>query len=233
MRSMRGGRSALLAPAVAVLLIIAAQGFGDPVSIEIKATDFAALGGNSGSLMSVTDTYNYNDVFTGTVTSEAFQLTSGDYAGDYVYLYQADNDGPSVLENLGISPIHTISTDGNGKAEAGYLTANLPAAFLTGGGTPLWMTYDAGIPTPLVSCNYPGGAGSHVPAGDHTVVIYLVSPHEPTVGEIYVIDSGVAAVKAVVPVPEPLAAGLLILGSVLTVLRRRRIISTQKTEVGA
>jgi len=54
------------------------------------------------------------------------------------------------------------------------------------------------------------------------VGLYLISDQEPAVGEAYVIDSGTAIVDAVVPVPEPAAAGLLVVGAAVALLRRRR-----------
>ncbi len=94
---------------------------------------------------------------------------------------------------------------------------------MDGGYVPMWITLDAGIPSPVLSFNYPSGGDAHVPAGDHTVPLFVVSPNAPTTGEIYVIDSGVAMVNAVVPVPEPLTLGLLVVGSVLVGFRGRRI----------
>lgn len=65
---------------------------------------------------------------------------------------------------------------------------------MDGGYVPMWITLDAGIPSPVLSFNYPSGGDAHVPAGDHTVPLFVVSPNAPTTGEIYVIDSGVAMV---------------------------------------
>ena len=127
---------------------------------------------------------------------------------------------------MAIAPFNDISENGSGDEMAGYLSGGEPTGFAAGGYAPMWMTYDAGIPMPLIACNYPSGGGAHVPAGEHTVTIFVISENEPTLGEIYVIDSGVATVNAVVPIPEPFALALLISGSVLTGLRRRRIINS-------
>ncbi len=207
-----------------VLAMSCSVGVGDPVPITVQAKDFSDLGATTAATAIMARSYDYNGLFTGTVTSQAFEITSGTYTGEDVYLYQADNAGPSVLENMAISPFRTITQDGGGNEVAGRLTDEEPAGFLDGGRNPLWMTWDSAIPSPVVSFNYPSGAAAHVPAGEHTVTLFIVSPNAPTTGEIYVIDSGVATVEAVVPIPEPLTIGLLILGSVLTGLRRRRII---------
>jgi len=214
--------------ALAVLSVAAfpALSVADPVPIDpMKAIDFTSLGSSTPASTQLAVAYDYNGMFTGTVTSQAFQLTDGDYAGQYVYLYQADNAGPSALEVVAISPFWSISLDGGGDEEAGYLTAGEPNGFLTDGDAPAGMSYDSAIPNPVVSANFPSYLGQHVPAGNHTEVLYLVSPHAPTMAEVYVIDGGTAVADAIGPVPEPSAAAILFLGSVLTVLRKRRIIS--------
>ena len=220
----RGGVYLTAGTVVTVLVLSCAVSVGDPVPMTVQTMDFSDLGATTVATAIMESSYDYNGLFTGTVASQAFEITGGTYAGDYVYLYQALNAGPSVLENIAISPFRNIVIDGSGAELAGYLTDEEPAGFLAGGHDPLWMTWDSAIPSPVVSCNYPSGALAHVPAGDHTVAIFIVSPNAPTTGEIYVIDSGVATVDAVVPIPEPLTFGLLILGSVLTGLRKRRII---------
>lgn len=155
--------------------------------------------------------WDYNSVFTGQVVSQAFELASG----DYLYLYQADNFGPSVLEIMAVSPFHSV-------LESGYLlTGSEPDGFLAGGLRPIGATYDAGVPSPVVSYNYPSFFGAHIPAGQHGRTMYLISANAPAMGEAFVINSGTAVTDVVVPIPEPATIGLLALGGVLLMVRRR------------
>jgi len=210
-------RKALFVGAIAVA-VWAAPVSAVPILLPLNARDFNALGVTGPATALMTSPYNYNNTFTGEVFSQAFSLADG----RYLYLYQAKNLGPSVLEVLAVSPFLDL-------VDQGYLTANEPPGFLdtTTGVVPFGpngpaLTYDSGVPTPTVSFNYPSVLGAHVPPGSHTVGLYLISDQVPTVGEAYVIDSGTAIVDAVVPVPEPAAAGLLLLGAAVALLRHRR-----------
>lgn len=158
-----------------------------PVMQPLVAKDFADLGAGAPATGVVSEPFNYNDQFTGTVLSQAYELQQSD---SYLYLYQVENAGPSVLEVLGVCPFYQIE-------EAGYLTANQPAPFLdtaTGltpyGRTGPSLSYDADLTKPVVSFNYPSVLGAHLPAGDHSVVLYLISPNSPVTGDAYVIDGG-------------------------------------------
>jgi len=195
--------------AVALGLLTAGQALAIPMPVPLTPEDYANLGVVGEETALVVSNYNYNNIFTGTVTSRAYELASG----DYLYLYQADNAGPSVLEILALRPFYVINA-------AGYLTANEPAGFLAGGDVPLGMTWDQVVQN--VSYNYPSWMGAHVAPGDHTASLYIVSPHKPTIGEAYVIDSGTAVAEVVVPVPEPTALALVVLGAAAVVARRRR-----------
>lgn len=157
--------------------------------------------------------YNYNDTFTGEVVSQAYAGVNG----GYVYLYQAVNDGPSVLEVMALSPFWALQGQG-------YLTGAVPVEFTAGGDVPFnsSMTYDQDIPSPNVSFNYPSVLGAHVLPGGHTAVLYLLSDNPPAAGEVYVIDSGTAVAEALVPTPEPASLALLAAGGLILVIRRRR-----------
>ena len=210
-------RRALVVGAIAVALSVGTAS-AVPILLPLDASDFNSLGVTGSASPLKVSPYNYNDTFTGTVSSQAFSLADG----RYLYLYQAANAGPSVLEVLAVSPFWDLQGQG-------YLTANEPTGFLdtTTGVVPFGpagpaLAYDAGVPTPTVSFNYPSVLGAHVLAGQHTVVLYLLSHNPPVDGEAYVIDSGTAIVAAVVPVPEPAAALLLAAGGALALLRSRR-----------
>ena len=213
MRNQTIVRTALLAVGVVIIgSISAAQGV--PIIKALTASDFNALSvvGPVGPGQVVAG-YDYNSIFVGQVVSEAFQLSDG----NYLYLYQVFNAGPSVLEVVAISPFWDLQAQG-------YLTANAPTGFADGGVVPYntSMSYDTGIPLPTVSFNYPSVLGAHVLPNAQTVPLYMVSENPPQLGEVYVIDSGTAVTEAVVPTPEPASLALLAVGGVLLAVRRRR-----------
>jgi len=190
-----------------------------PVMVPLVGKDFDALGAGGPATAVVSAPFNYSDQFTGIVFSQAYELASSD---SYLYLYQVENTGPTVLEVLGVCPFYQVE-------EAGYLTANQPVPFLdtTTGLTPYGpsgpsMSYDVDLPKPVVSFNYPSVLGAHLPAGAHSVVLYLISPNPPISGDAYVIDGGALVVDAVVTVPEPTLTLLLGLGSLAVPSWRRR-----------
>jgi len=207
---MRGKGPGLLWACV-VLAAATVAATADPVAFTLETKDFSELGSTGAATAAVVSDYAYGANFSGDVTSRAYTLDDG----DYLYLYQVDNQGPSALEVLGVQPFR-------GLLEGGRLTGGEPSDFLTGGYVPAGQSYDADLSEPLVSYQYPAYAGAHLPAGEHTVVLYLISPYAPEMGEAYVIDGGTATVEAWVPVPEPATGGLLALGAGLGLLRRRR-----------
>ena len=197
-----------------MVALLAAPASAAPIVLGLDQEDFTNLGVVGPASALVVSGYNYNNTFTGQVISQAFELNDG----NYLYLYQADNYGPSVLEVFALSPFYGVDTN-----RAGYLTANEPTGFLptATGLAPAGASYDA-LLYPVVSYNYPSFMGAHVPPGQHTAGLYLVSPNAPTLGEGYVIDSGTAVVDVVIPTPEPAAASLMLIGGVAVLIRSRR-----------
>ncbi len=187
-------------------------------------SDFASFGANSVAGALITSNYNYNNTFTGTFASQAFSLSSG----EYLYLYQAENSGKSVLEVFGFSEVYNPS-------QFGYLNANSPIGFLTGGKLPVQsvtegytITYDAEAGG-FYSCKYTDHL-TYVLAGEHTVTYYVVSKGAPVAGRMFAIDHGTADAVAWAPgvpgsptTPEPSALlGLLAAAGPLAVIARRR-----------
>lgn len=214
--AMKAGAIGRLALVAAILAVVCGSAAAAPTPVTLVPDSFAGLGGGSAASLMTTSDYNYNGTFTGHIISQAFNLSSGLFSGQYLYLYQADNEGPSSLEVFGVAPFY-------GLKKAGYLTSGEPDLFLSGGNVPAGASYDADLAEPGMSFAYPGYLGSYVPAGNHTRVQYMISPYAPTVGEAFVIDTGVASGEVVTPMPEPATMALLgIGGALMTLVRRRR-----------
>lgn len=201
---------------ITLLMMLAVSASADPATVDpFIGRDFSDFGTSSPATSLLISPYNYGGTFVGNIYSQTFVLPGG----EYLYLYQAANTGPSILELMGVAPI-------SGFAEAGYLT-EVPAGFLEGGKTPLnyggvyAVMYDSD--SKLLTFNYSSFFGAHLNAGEHSVALCVRSPFAPTLGEAYVIDGGVAAADVWIPVPEPSSMMVLLSGLAgLGMLKRRR-----------
>jgi len=191
-----------------VVVLISGPAWALPIPLTLEERDFSDLGSTGAATTLLVEPFVYDATFSGTVYSQVFDLDTG----DYLYLYQVDNSGPSIVEKLVVFPFHGID-------EAGLLTAGEPAGFLVGGLAPAGAAYDAAIPEPTVGWDYPSFLGKHIPAGQHSKVLYLISPNPWELGEAHVIDGGTGIVEVYVAVPEPATVCLLGLAA-LGILRR-------------
>jgi len=116
-----------------------------PIIKALTPASLVDLVGANPALDTMEEDYDYNGMFTGRVISQAYELDGG-----YLYLYQAVNNGPSVLEVMALSPFWSLQGQG-------YLTGAVPDAFVAGGQVPYnsSMSYDPDVPSPTVSFNYP------------------------------------------------------------------------------
>ena len=211
---MSKGQSGLIAMVLAcAVLCVSVPAGAVPIVISNTPADFSSMGvtGTATSLLS--SSYSYGTMFSGDISSQVFDLDSG----DYLYLYQVENDGPSIMEKLVV-----FSMCGGGSLAGGYLTANEPTGFLAGGVAPAGIVHDADPAVRTVGFDFPAVIGGEVSAGEHTCSLYLVSPRAPMLGEAHVIDGGVGSAEVWVDCPEPATLCLLAVGAAGLLRRRRR-----------
>jgi hypothetical protein len=219
--------------AVGIILVVSCLAATAARGVTVDTISFASLNVAGSPIQSMTSPYAYQsgNAFFGTLTSAAYLLPDQ----RYLYLYQADNNGTSPMELLHLRPFSSLDT-----GHMGWLTDdNLPAGFLAGGTTPLFVDYFPTEHGPTLSYLF----SPAVPAsGGRTPVLYLISSGPPMIGTGQLLDGGTATTaawtaSAVVSsppppglVPEPLTllgmmAGMTILGAYLLARSRRGILA--------
>ena len=217
---------------VAVLALgTSVSSFGGSVTLE---TDLLSnlVGGTP---VSVTDLY-VSDVSNTVVQSDVYSRVYTGPNNLYVYLYQLDNkgiaaEGDHALERMTLAPVWGASAV-NG---IGYLSAlDGTDGFLADGCLPeanAYLTDPTETLAPELSFSFRKWKGYQIDPGEHTRVLYAVSPNTPFIGGqeveigVNVIDGLVASGTALGPgtvVPEPTTLALLVAAAGLALVGRIR-----------
>lgn len=211
-------KTQLVALVVILVLATAICATADPEPVSpFLAKAFSAMGATAEIKPLISSTYNFNNTFAGTILSDVWSLSDG----DYLYLYQAANSGPSALELLGVAPFYDIE-------EVGYISDGAPAGFVSDGKLPVKIDGDYSVTYDVdgdnVSFGYLGFIkNGAVTAGQHTSVLYLISSKSPVLGTVCAMDSGVASADGwTSSVPEPSSLVAFGLGAAMLLRRRRR-----------
>lgn len=209
----------LLSIAVTAIVTLGLCGTGFAGTVSLDTDLLSNLVG--GTPVSVTDLM-VSDVSNTVVQSEVYSRAYTGPNGLYVYLYQLDNvglveEGAHSLERITLAPVWGAS-ETNG---IGYLSSlDGTDGFLADGDLPEpigYITTPAETLSPEVSFSYRKWKGYQIDPGEHTRVMYAVSPNTPFIDEqvvqigVNVIDGLVASGTAIGPgtvVPEP---GMLML----------------------
>ena len=170
MRGMQRG-----AVAAATVLALTVTAMASPVPVTLVSEDFDNL---LGGLASAVGSPLTTDVSTGNMVAEVVSQTFTDGAGNYVYLYQVNNDGTatnSVVEVFTCSPFLGAAND----VTLGYLTANAPSGFTLGDETPYAASVDA-VAGPTISFAFPAFiVGEAIDPGEQSSTLYVLSTIEP------------------------------------------------------
>lgn len=210
-----------LASVLATLLVCAVAAEAAPIFVQTTGADFASLGAVTPVGSALVSSFSGSHL-TGQVTSQAFT----DGAGSWLYLYQVKNTGAAgsdVITRFTTSPC----TQADEEVLMGYLTANVPAGFTPGDQAPLYgdVNVEAG---PTVGFNFPVGnpffgiPNSYIAPGKSSRVLYIQSSLAPGLVMGNVINGGVHTAQVVGPVSEPATMGVLALGGLFALVRRRR-----------
>jgi hypothetical protein len=161
----------------------------------------------------------------GNLRSRAYSQAYHNLEGDYAYLYQVENTGVT-----GNSPIEMFTlwpfTGADDDSAMGWLTGDIPTGFLATG-TPQGPESEAYVESletgPQISFYYGLRPGNAITAGEHSVVMYVMSRLTPDEIQGNVIDGSVGFGPVVGPVvPEPATLALLAAGGIGILLRRKR-----------
>ena len=191
-----------------------------PVSVDMTPADFDnLLGGLSSAVVSPM----VSSITSGNLSAEVTSQPFSDGTGNYLYLYQIRNTGGAAITRFTGSPY--MGADSG--ITLGYLTANIPDNFSAGDQAPLYGDVDADS-GPTVGFNFPVGfplygiPDSYIGVGNSSFVMYVESALAPGVVTGNVIDGMVGSVSIYGPVPEPATIGLLALGSMAWLGRRKK-----------
>lgn len=202
---------------VSVVFLIGSVSISQATPVPLVSDTLANLLGSGASPVGV---LNATPMDQSPLHVEVLNQAYTDGEGNYAYLYQVDNsleNSEDVVEAFTLSPF----TDADGSTQMGWLTGDLPSGFLVDGQTPLENGNVNVSVGPVVSFYYMAAVDKAIEAGEHSVVMYVMSELPP--GEIIgnVIDGSVASSGDVVgPIPEP--ATIALLGVGLCLVRRRR-----------
>ena len=196
-----------------------------PIYIGTAGADFnTLLGGLAAPAGSALPT-NFSG---GNLSAEVISQAFTDGLGNYLYLYQLKNTGVvgnDVITRFTASPY----AQADNTISLGYLTANIPAAFLLGDQAPLYGDVDAAA-GPTVGFNFPVGnpiygiPDSYIAPTKMSKVLYVQSTLAPGLVTGNVINGGVHSGPIIGPVPEPATVTLLVMAGLglLCYARRRR-----------
>ncbi len=190
-----------------------------PMPVTLVGDDFNnLLGGSAIAVGSPLTT----DMSLGNLQVEVVSQAFTDEAGSYMYLYQIENTGGasnSAVEVFACSPFFGAS----GTTTLGYLTADAPSGFTLGAQTPYAASVDA-VAGPTVSFVFPAFlSGYAVDPGEYSYTLYVLSDSVPGTTTGNVINGEVGSGDVVGAIPEPATMGLLSLGGVIAMKRRRKV----------
>ena len=203
---------------VCVSLFCLGTAQGTPMPVTLVDADFSTLlGGSAGAIGSPMTTNMSLANLQSEVVSQAFT----DGVGNYAYLYQVHNTGTTgnnVVELFTFSHFFDASVS----TTIGYLTASAPSGFTLGDQTPYAVTVDADA-GPTISFAFPGFiSGLAIDPGEYSSTLYVLSDGVPGTITGNVINGSAASGDVIGAVPEPATLGLLLIGGLLGVLRRRQ-----------
>jgi len=190
---------------LALILVFAA---GTTAGAALVGVDFAA------EFAGYSEVQQMDDLFIGNLSGVGVASAAYSDGSGYVYLYQIANGSAEALRRFTIAPFDGLS----GSTVMGYLTANEPGSFRSGGADPA----SGDISGKTGGFNFDTDGGNGIGAGLDSAVLFIASDLGPTQVYGQVIDGGVAYGQVIgAVIPEPATIGLLGLGA-LALIRRKK-----------